>query len=361
MAWMPDSNSDLLLAWYDRAGRILPWRIRPEDRAAGAVADPYRVWLSEIMLQQTRVPVVIPYFEKFVARWPTVNALARADGNDVMDAWAGLGYYARARNLHACAVEVDSQFSGNFPRTVQQLGALPGVGPYTAAAIAAIALDVPVAAVDGNVERVIARLHAIESPLPAARREIRERAERMVPGFRPGDYAQALMDLGATVCTPRAPNCGACPWAGACRARARGIARELPRRTTRKARPVRWGVVFLARNVDGSVLLERRPARGLLGGMLGLPGTEWREWPPGEEEIRTAAPFSGEWRPVKGGVRHVFTHFELRLEVRIATVKRRRAPKRGEWVAVADLERASLPSAMRKAINLVDPCGFDSN
>src|SRR5262245_26596950 len=255
-----------LLAWYDRHRRSLPWRARPGERP-----DPYRVWLSEIMLQQTTVKAVAPYFVRFLARWPTVQALAAAPLDDVLRLWAGLGYYARARHLHACAKVVVERYGGRFPASEVELGALPGIGPYTAAAIAAIAFDVPAAAVDGNVERVVARLFAIDQELPA----IRSLAERLSPAARAGDFAQALMDLGATLCTPKRPACALCPWMGACAARLRGDPETFPRKAPKVQGRLRRGAAFVAVRADGCVLLRSRPPKGLLGGMTEVPRNEW--------------------------------------------------------------------------------------
>jgi A/G-specific adenine glycosylase len=302
-----------LLAWYDARARDLPWRVRPADRARGRRADPYRVWLSEIMLQQTTVPHATPYFLAFTARWPSVAALAAAPEADVMAAWAGLGYYARARNLIACARHVAGQLAGVFPDTEAGLAMLPGVGAYTAAAIAAIAFDRPANVVDGNVERVIARLFAVETPLPAAKPQLRAAASTLVTAERPGDWAQALMDLGAMVCTPAAPICAICPAADACQARLTGAPQTYPRRTARPERPQRHGAAYLLTRGD-RVALIRRPASGLLGGMLGLPTSAWRAEPWSEAEAIAAAPVAAEWRPA-GEIRHVFTHFALTLAV----------------------------------------------
>lgn len=340
-------QSETLLAWYDRQSRDLPWRVPPP-----AVADPYRVWLSEIMLQQTRAATVVPYYRRFVERWPDVGSLASASSEDVLEAWAGLGYYARAKRLHECARIVVERHGGRFPEDLGELRGLPGIGEYTGAAIAAIAFGVPAAAVDGNVERVMARLHAVETPLPAARPQLRDRAREIVPAERAGDFAQAMMELGATVCLPRNPRCGECPWAGDCRGRAEGSAGQLPRRTKRKPRPVRHGVAFRLRRQDGAVLLVRRPREGLLGGMLELPGTGWSERRPGRRAIDRARPATGRWRRV-GVVRHAFSHFALELEVRAAdcaTGESESAGVAGCWVS--DLERAALPSVMRKALRL---------
>ncbi len=325
------AGADALLAWYDRHARRLPWRVAP---GSDERADPYRVWLSEVMLQQTTVAAVIPYFARFTTAWPTVEALAAAEDGAVMAAWAGLGYYARARNLLACARAVAAR--GGFPRTEAGLSALPGVGPYTAAAVAAIAFGEPAVVVDGNVERVMARLHAVEAPLPGARPVLRRLAAALTPRTRPGDYAQAVMDLGATICTPRSPACGICPWRDPCTARAAGIAAALPRKAVKPTKPRRRGIAYLARRTDGAVLVETRPARGLLGGMLGLPGPAWAA------EVQPAPPFAAPWRPA-GSIRHVFTHFELQLDVMVAQVG-------GGPGDFRPLDPRDLPTVFRKAL-----------
>jgi A/G-specific adenine glycosylase len=329
-----------LLPWYDRQARDLPWRTGPAARAAGARPDPYRVWLSEVMLQQTTVAAVAGHFRRFTARWPTVAALAAAEEAEVMAAWAGLGYYARARNLVAGARAVAA--AGGFPDSEAGLRALPGVGRYTAAAVAAIAFDRAAVVVDGNVERVMARLHALQAPLPQARAALAALAARHTPAERPGDYAQAVMDLGATVCTPRRPACGCCPLAEICAAHAAGIAAELPRRAARTARPLRRGIAYVARRADGAVLLERRPARGLLGGMLGWPCSAWTDAP------QEAPPLAADWRDPGAEVRHVFTHFELRLALRLAEAEGSALPLRGDWIPAAAFSPAALPTLMRK-------------
>src|SRR5215469_2050578 len=265
-----DPRAADLLAWYDRHRRALPWRA-----AAGATPDPYRVWLSEIMLQQTTVTAVAPYFSRFIARWGDVRALAAAPLEHVLRAWAGLGYYARARNLHACAKAVVAHYGGAFPSTEAALAELPGIGPYTAAAIAAIAFGARAAAVDGNVERVVARLYAVERELPAAKPHIRALAARLVPLQQAGDFAQAMMDLGATICTPKRPACALCPWMSACRARARGDPAAFPRRAPKRAGVLRRGAAFVALRADGCVLVRARAPRGLLGGMTEVPTTAW--------------------------------------------------------------------------------------
>ncbi len=334
-----------LLAWYDRHRRTLPWRAQPHEKP-----DPYRIWLSEIMLQQTTVATVGGYFDRFVTRFPTVEALAAAPLDDVLHAWQGMGYYARARNLHACARAVVAEHDGRFPDTEAGLRSLPGIGPYTAGAIAAIAFDRRAAAVDGNVERVIARLAALETPLPAAKPEIRALVEPLVPDARAGDFAQALMDLGATICTPRAPKCILCPWQGACRARALGITEELPRRREKTAKPTRRGTAFWVVRPDGSVLLRRRPESGLLGGMIEVPSTEWREGRASEVEAKKVAPVRASWARVPGTVRHTFTHFHLELAV-LAGEASAKAKGDGFWVPLDRLSEQALPTVMKKVVN----------
>lgn len=324
----------------------MPWRIGPAERKAGLRPDPYRVWLSEVMLQQTTVAAVRDYFHRFTTRWPTVEHLARADDADVMGEWAGLGYYARARNLLKCARAVAFDRGGVFPDKREGLQSLPGIGPYTSAAIAAIAFDRPETVVDGNVERVMARLFLVETPLPKAKSELTRLASGLTPAERPGDYAQAVMDLGATVCTPRSPACGICPWIQACRARQAGIAADLPRREDRKAKPTRLGIAWIARREDGAWLLETRPDRGLLGGMLGWPGTEWGDDPQGPP------PVAADWSDPGLEVRHTFTHFHLRLALRVATVSLDATPERGRFVPIRDFRPSDLPTVMRKAFDL---------
>jgi A/G-specific adenine glycosylase len=324
----------------------MPWRARP-----GETADPYRVWLSEIMLQQTTVAAVIPYYEKFLTRFPTVEALAAADSEAVMQAWAGLGYYARARNLHACAQAVVAR--GGFPETLEGLQALPGIGPYTAAAVGAIAFGIPVVPVDGNVERVVARVFAITDPLPASKPAIAEGAAKLgsdaAARKRPSDFAQSLFDLGAAICTPTNPACVLCPWLADCAARAQGIAAELPRKTPKKARPIRHGVHFWLVDAEGRVLLRTRPPRGLLGGMVELPGPVWRAQPWSAAEIRAAAPMPAKWRAL-GEISHGLTHFELRIQVHAARVERITAD--GFLRPIDALHDEALPSVMRKCVEL---------
>jgi A/G-specific adenine glycosylase len=344
-----DAPAAMLLPWYDRHARALPWRTGPEALAAGERPDPYRVWLSEIMLQQTTVAAVRDYFHRFTARWPTVTALAQAEDADVMAEWAGLGYYARARNLLKCARVVASDHGGIFPDTEDGLRELPGIGPYTTAAIAAIAFDRPAAVMDGNVERVLSRLFAVETPLPASKPELRALAARLTPDTRPGCYAQAVMDLGATICTPKSPACGICPVMSLCAARTLGIAADLPRKTPKKAKPTRLGIAYLARREDSAVLLETRPDKGLLGGMLGWPGTDWAEDAP-----QDAPPLDARWHDPGLEVRHTFTHFHLRLAIRLAHVAMDATPERGEFHPRATFRPASLPTVMRKAWDLAE-------
>jgi A/G-specific adenine glycosylase len=307
-----------LLAWYDAHARLLPWRIGPAERQAGLTPDPYRVWLSEIMLQQTTTPHAAPYFLKFTERWPTVRDLAAEDDGEVMSAWAGLGYYARARNLLACARAVTNDHGGVFPETEAALLTLPGVGAYTAAAVAAIAFDRPANVVDGNVERVVSRLFAVETPLPDAKPALKRVAGMLVGEDRPGDWAQALMDLGATVCMPRAPLCDRCPVSTFCTAFARGDPASFPRKAKKAERPRRFGVVYVLSR-GGEVALVRRPPKGLLGGMLALPTSDWRPVALSDDAARAAAPVLADWRAV-GEIEHVFTHFALTLRVLRAEV-----------------------------------------
>ena len=332
-----------LLTWYDRHRRSLPWRTAP-----GETPDVYKVWLAEVMLQQTRVAAAAPRYEAFIKRFPSLPALAAAPLQDVLAAWAGLGYYARARKLHQCARRVMQQHGGAFPHNMDALLALPGIGDYTAAAVAAIAFGQRQSAVDGNVLRVMARLYGIRTPLPKARKELAACAAALVPARRAGDYAQALMDLGATICTPRKPACPACPWRASCRARANGETHLLPKRLAKPARPLRLGAVFWAQNRQGRVLLRRRPEDGLLGGMMEFPGTQWRTAAhASEEDWRTETPFPARWSRLEGHISHGFTHFRLHLAVYAARVARR-APPHMRWVVLDALHREALPSLMRK-------------
>lgn len=349
-------DANAVLAWYDRHARTLPWRISPADRGRGVRPDPYRVWLSEIMLQQTTVAAVIPYYEKFLTRFPTVEKLAAAKVEEVMAAWAGLGYYARARNLHACAQAVAA--AGGFPRDIDGLRALPGIGPYTATAIAAIAFNQPGIPIDGNVDRVLSRVFAITAPLPAAKPAIRAAAAQLETDqqarARPADFAQALFDLGATICTPTQPACAICPCRPACAAHAQGIAADLPRKTPKLERPHRFGVHFWLADPAGNVLLRRRPPEGLLGGMTEFPGTPWRAeaWP--IPDAIAHAPMQANWQKA-GLVRHGFTHFTLDILLLAATVPRVQAE--GFLRPIASLDEEALPSVMRKCMRLIHPTG----
>lgn len=346
----PDTVAELL-AWYDVEQRDLPWRAKE-----GEAPDAYRVWLSEVMLQQTTVRAVVPYFEKFVARWPTVSDLAAADQEDVLSAWAGLGYYSRARNLHSCAKTVAARPDGAFPEDVAELQALPGIGPYTAAAIAAIAFDIPATPVDGNIERVVARLFAVTHPLPAAKPEIKRLAATLTPDERPGDYAQAMMDLGATVCTPKKPSCLMCPLQSDCHAKFKGLESQLPRKAPKPERPTRFGVAFLALREDGSVLLRKRPESGLLASMLEVPSTDWVDEMLAADIALKAAPVRADWWAMPGQVVHTFTHFRLELLVFRAIVPEDAEltfwadSARCRWVPRRDLGDQALPSVMRKII-----------
>lgn len=325
-----------LLAWYDAHARDLPWRVAP----GGTLPDPYRIWLSEIMLQQTTVATVRPRFADFVVRWPTVEALAAAPETDLMAAWAGLGYYARARNLHACARAVVAR--GGFPASEAGLRTLPGVGAYTAAAIAAIAFGERAVVVDANVARVVARLFALAAPLPGAMPRLRDATDSITPGTRAGDFAQAMMDLGATVCTSRRPRCLACPLASGCAGYRSGNPEAFPARLAKTTKPQRHGTIFWLEDA-GKVLLVRRPPRGLLGGMRALPTGPWGETPPGLAD----APVAADWRVLPGTVAHVFTHF--RLELALAVARGRGHAPDGDFWEMADLGAAGLPTVFAKA------------
>ncbi len=375
------SISRALLSWYDIHRRVLPWRA-----PAGRTADPYHVWLSEIMLQQTTVPAVAGYYRKFLARWPRVEDLATAPLDDVLAAWAGLGYYARARNLHKAAKVVAQDLGGRFPDTADELRALPGVGPYTAGAIAAIAFDRSEAAMDANAERVVARLFAFDTPLPGGKPQLRKLGQSLVPEKRAGDFAQALMDLGSAICTVKRPSCARCPLEKMCEGRKRGIAEGLPAKSPKAERPLKRGAAFVVRDADGAVLLVKRPEKGLLGGMLEPPLGPWTAKFPSNEEAIGQAPFQAAWKKLPGVVRHGFTHFELEIEVWTAEVKFIHAEtrRRGEpntalssrvgeenghflrdsaspreinpiWVPVEKLGSVALPTVMRKIITHAIP------
>ena len=334
----------MLLEWYRAQHRRLPWRAPPGKRQ-----DPYAVWLSEIMLQQTTVTTVIPYYLKFMKRWPNFNALAKADAADVMAAWAGLGYYSRARNLHACARRVAEEFGGNLPNDEADLLKLPGIGPYTAAAIAAIAFGKQAAPVDGNIERVLSRLRAIGEPLPASKPLIRQAASELAPAEHAGDFAQAMMDLGAGICTPKSPSCMLCPWNTVCEGLKKGIAAELPRRADKKARPTRRGATFVLLSEASEVFLERRAGKGLLAGMHGTPVTPFEEAAP--KDVMAAAPAKVAYERLRDPVAHTFTHFDLELEVHVARIASRASVKaQGEWAPLESLSEFALPTLFSKVI-----------
>lgn len=343
-----------LLAWYDRHRRRLPWRA-----AAGERADPYRVWLSEIMLQQTGVKTVGPYFEKFLARWPDVASLGRASLDDVLRMWAGLGYYSRARNLHACAVAVLRDHGGVFPDTEEGLRSLPGIGPYTASAIAAIAFDIRTMPVDGNIERVVSRLYAVEDALPQGKPRIQQLAATLLADSRAGDEksragdsAQALMDLGSSICTPKKPACSLCPLNDDCAARIRGDQETFPRKAPKKSGTLRRGAAFVVTRGD-ELLVRSRPEKGLLGGMTEVPGSGWFAAQDDKAALKQAPDLNGisRWHRKAGVVTHVFTHFPLELVIYTAKVSpRTRAPAGMRWVPIATLDGEALPNVMRKAI-----------
>jgi len=339
---MADLSGELL-SWYDRNAREMPWRTGPQARKTGIAPDPYHIWMSEIMLQQTTVAAVKEYFIKFTTRWPRVQDLASAADEDVMAAWAGLGYYARARNLLKCARVIVADHGGIFPQDHAALLKLPGIGPYTAAAVSSIAFDQPYTVVDGNVERVMSRLHRIETPLPGAKPELTALAAALTPLQRPGDYAQAVMDLGATICTPKSPSCALCPWMAYCDAHKAGDQAEFPKKTPKPAKPIRHGIAYIGRRVDGALLLERRPDKGLLGGMLGWPGAAWGD------TATEAPPVDADWHPLPGEVRHTFTHFHLILQLRYAELP---LDCPGMFITKHKFIPTDLPTVMRKAFSL---------
>lgn len=341
--------AELLLHWYDTHARALPWRALPHETPA-----PYHVWLSEIMLQQTTVTTVKPYFEKFLTLFPSITDLAAAQDEAVMAAWAGLGYYSRARNLLKCARMIVAEHEGKFPDTEEALLALPGIGPYTAAAIAAIAFNRPAAPVDGNIERVLSRLFDLHTPLPALKAEVKQKNTQLVPPDRPGDFAQAMMDLGATLCTPKRPDCLICPWREICQARAKGTAETLPKRAPKKPKPERSGMVFWLENTKGEVLMARRPDKGLLGGMRVFPSTGWDK--PNDSVLPSLLPpdMQTGWTPLEAEIVHVFTHFRLTLSVQAQTApKGWKKPLGFDWVSPSDFDSQALPSVMMKVAKAV--------
>ena len=343
---MVKPRSTELLDWYNNNARILPWRVPPLKGKEVLLPDPYLVWISEIMLQQTVVATVIPYFVKFIKQWPSVEKLANADLNSILQAWSGLGYYTRARNLHKCARIIVEQYDGGFPNSEEKLLMLPGIGPYTASAILAIAFEKPATVVDGNVERVITRLFAIKGRTPDVKSKIKSLASELTPNHRYGDYAQAIMDLGATICTPRSPKCIDCPWLGACKARALSIDNYLPNRSPRKKKVVRKGLAFLVVRTDGAILLRRRPEQGLLGGMMEVPSTNWVE--SGLLNM-SEAPSGLDWQELTGKVMHTFTHFKLELKV-YQSIASKGHELKGLWVLPEKLEEQALPTLTKKII-----------
>jgi len=344
------TKASVLLDWYDKNARTMPWRIGPLCSEDEAWPDPYHVWMSEIMLQQTTVAAVRDYFVKFIDRWPTVYDLAKAKDEDVMAAWAGLGYYARARNLLKCARVVTADLDGIFPSDEAELQKLPGIGPYSSAAIASIAFDRPATVLDGNVERVMARYHLVKEPLPGSKEKLRQLATMMLPAKRFGDYSQAIMDLGATICTPRNPSCGICPWMEGCKARDLGIAADLPNKLAKVKIPTRYGTCFVAVRQDGAVLLERRPDKGLLGGMLGWPGNDWST-----DKSEATPPFEANWQVLPAEARHTFTHFHLKLHIQKAIVVDDITQDVGTFIDIKTFDVNDLPTIMRKVWKLAIP------
>ncbi len=352
-------EAEKLLSWYDKHARILPWRLPPHLRKNGVTANPYLVWLSEIMLQQTTVATVKAYFEKFTILWPTLPDLAKTDREDILKAWAGLGYYSRARNLKACADKIMNDYDGIFPNEEKELKKLPGIGDYTSAAIAAIAFDKPATVVDGNVERVIARLFKVETPLPIAKKEIKKLAKQLTPQNRPGDYAQAMMDLGATICTPKRPACSLCVWNKNCRVFKTGMMEEYPKKMPKTKKPTRYGIAYIAIRSHEEILLQKRPEKGLLAGMSAVPNTEWLfeksnftpDFPP-----PSSAPLPFDDALHCGSIKHTFTHFHLIVEVYKkhfeANIK---APPNGWWSSFDKIKKEALPTVMKKMISKAEP------
>lgn len=343
-------DASLLLKWYDHNARDLPWRVPPAQSKVGVLPDPYHVWLSEVMLQQTTVATVGAYFQKFIHRWPKMEDMAAAQDQEVMAAWAGLGYYARARNMLAAARVVTRNYSGCFPQSEAELRKLPGIGPYTAAAIRAFAFGKRAVVVDGNIERVFSRLYAIKTPLPDAKPEIYDHVDQATPMERAGDFAQALMDLGATICTPKNPACGLCPWRQNCAAHEMGDMLAYPKKRPKPVKPTKRGIAYVARRFDGALLLEVRPAKGLLGGMLGWPTTEWTEEMPNPNP-----PMAADWQVLETQVRHSFTHFHLILDVAIAQVDAKTPTKTGTFHAPDAFDPSHLATLMRKVYSLAQP------
>ncbi|MDV7340015.1 A/G-specific adenine glycosylase [Terasakiella sp. A23] len=335
-----------LLDWYDRERRDLPWRMVP-----GKKADPYKVWMSEIMLQQTTVATVKSYYKAFLEKWPTVQDLAGAELDEVLHAWQGLGYYARARNLHKCAQVVTRDHNGRFPESEKKLLDLPGIGPYTAAAVASIAFGLKATPVDGNVERVISRLFKVEETLPKAKKELTELAQTLTPTERAGDFAQAMMDLGATICTPKKAACGLCPWMKDCEARLKAEPTDYPRKEPKKPKPTKKAYVFWLTRADGAVLLRKRPEKGLLGGLMEFPSSDWIENLVDQKTALRQAPADALWKRKEGLVKHTFTHFHLELNPLVGRVQGN-PPVNGQWVRIEDLKDHALPTLMKKVSKL---------
>ena len=350
----PEPNPNDLLVWYDKHHRSLPWRTSPADAALGVLPDPYHVWLSEIMLQQTTVGAVKDYFNAFIARWPAIEDLAAAEEEDILKAWAGLGYYSRARNLHKCASTIVETLHGHFPQTAAELKNLPGIGDYTSAAIAAIAFDEPVAVVDGNIERIIARLYHIDEALPAAKKPIKEKMASLTPKKRPGDFAQAMMDLGASLCSPKRPACALCPFSASCEAEAAGDMERYPLKAPKKEKPVRRGAAFLIRRTDGALWLIKRPDKGLLASMSAVPTTNWFDKKTGEGFDPAAAlaeaPEGLDFSKKVGQVTHTFTHFHLILDIYQAPSDCSQPTVNGWWSTPKDIIGEALPTIFRKVV-----------
>ena len=340
-------NPNALLKWYDQNARQLPWRVSPLDRKSNIRPDPYRIWLSEIMLQQTTVATVKDYYRRFLTKWPTIQDLAVAPLDDVLTIWAGLGYYARARNLHACAQEVAQNYAGTFPRDSQSLANLPGIGPYTSAAIAAICYDERVAVIDGNVERVTSRILALPNPVKNSKPQIRDVVQSHVPS-RAGDFAQGMMDLGATICTPKTPQCNSCPLSKNCQGFATGNPAQFPIKLTKKPRPTRYGHAFVIQLKSGEVLLQKRPEKGLLAKMTQVPNSEWTTLQPDVD-----FPVSGDWKSAPEVV-HIFTHFRLELQVWHLAPCAKSQKIDGFWIDPNQLDHQALPTLFRKVLIAAD-------
>ena len=348
---LPDPK--ILLSWYDKSARTLPWRVSPHDRKNGKIPDPYKVWLSEIMLQQTTIPTVTSYYKKFLTTWPTIQDLANANEDDVLIAWAGLGYYTRARNLKKCADILVRDFNAKFPRTEAELLKLPGIGAYTAAAIMSIAFNLPATVVDGNVERVISRLFSIKTPLPDAKKTIKQYASQLISPNRAGDYSQAIMDLGATICSPTKPKCTVCPWHSNCSASFNNNPEKFPIKKPRNPKPTRYGFAFVAIRKDGAILLRKRPPNGLLASMAEVPGSNWDITNQANQSQNNLkfAPLKGNWQKIAKPVRHTFTHFHLNVGIWYTQVDNNTSAPEGHWwSSQTSLANEPLPTVMHKII-----------